>query len=152
MRTPLLASLVALTLLPACGSRLNPFTWFGPRERAEPRVAADSGLPGEVVDRRALVQQVTRAVLEPMPGGLILRATGLPPTQGYWEADLVPRPVGEDGVLVFDFRVYPPLGDEPVSTVVSREVVVATFISDIRLAQISGIVVQGETNSLSPRR
>lgn len=152
MRIPLLAGLAALMLLPACGSRLNPLNWFGPRERAERSVEADAGLPGAPVDRRALVAQVTKAVLEPMAGGLILRATGLPPTQGYWEAELVARPIDEDGVLVFDFRVYPPVTRAEVSTAVSREVVVATFISDIKLAQITGIVVQGESNSLSPRR
>lgn len=148
MRTPLLVSLLALTLLGACGSRLNPFNWFGPREARERTVAEDGGLPESVQDQRLLVERVTRVVLEPMPGGAILRATGLPPTQGYWDAELVARPIDENGVLVFDFRVFPPLTDEPASTQVSREVVVATFVSDIRLGQITGIVVQGETNSV----
>ncbi len=152
MRVTLLASLAALMLLSACGSRLNPVNWFGPREQAERKVAAESGIPAALADQRLPVRQVTRAVLEPMPGGVILRATGLPPTQGYWDAELVARPVDENGILVFDFRVFPPVTDQPASTEVSREVVVATFISDIRLAQVAGIVVQGETNSLSPRR
>ncbi len=151
MRTPLLAALAALMLLSACGSRLNPFNWFGPRQAREETVAADGGLPASVQDTRALVQKVTKVVLEPMPGGVILRATGLPPTQGYWDAELVARPIDEEGVLTFDFRVFAPVTQEPASTVVSREVVVATFISDIKLDQITGIVVQGETNSMSSR-
>jgi hypothetical protein len=152
MRLPLLAGLAAVMLLSACGSRLNPVNWFGPRERTERSVAAESGIPAAQADARLLVAEVTRVALDPMPGGVILRATGLPPTQGYWDAELVPQPVAEDGTLTFDFRVFPPVTREPASTARSREIEVATFISDVRLAQITGIVVQGESNSRAARR
>ncbi len=152
MRTPLLASLAALMLLTSCGSRLNPFNWFGPREARERTVSADGGLPEILRDQRLLVEQVTRVVLEPMPGGVILRATGLPPTQGYWDAELVALPINEDGVLAFEFRIFPPVTEAAVSTQVSREVVVATFVSDIKLAQVTGLVVLGETNQVASGR
>lgn len=148
MKTPLIVALSLVLVLGACQSRLNPFNWFGRSAPVEKVVLTE----GEAVDPRLLVDEVLSLDIESFPGGAIIRAEGRNPTQGYWDAELVARPVDENGVLVFDFRVFPPVTDQPASTVVSREVVVATFVSDIRLAQVASIVVQGETNSLSPRR
>jgi hypothetical protein len=151
MRKSLLASLAALMLVSACGSRLNPFNWFGGREAREQRAARDADDLESQQDQRLLVEQVTRVAVEPMAGGVILRATGLPPTQGYWDAELVALPIDENGVLAFEFRIFPPVTQQPVSTVVSREVVVATVVSDIRLAQVSGLAVVGARNSVAAR-
>ena len=151
MRRPILAMLVLVLALPACGglrdSRLNPFNWFGRAERTQP-VAA---LPAAPVDRRLLVAEVTGLTIDRTPGGAIVRATGLPPTQGFWDAELVARPI-EDGVLVYDFRVFPPVGDTRVSTQRSREIVVATFVSTIRLENVRQITVQGERSARTTRR
>ncbi|HMO07469.1 MAG TPA: hypothetical protein PKD10_07440 [Paracoccaceae bacterium] len=151
MRRPILAMLVLVLALPACGglrdSRLNPFNWFGRAERAQPVPAA----PQAPVDQRLLVAEVTGLTIDRTPGGAIVRATGLPPRQGFWDAELVARPI-EDGVLVFDFRVFPPIEDTSVSTQRSREIVVATFLTDIRLAQVRQITVQGERSARTTRR
>lgn len=151
MRRPILAMLVLVLALPACGglrdSRLNPFNWFGRAERTQP-VAA---LPSAPVDQRLLVAEVTGLTIDRTAGGAIIRATGLPPTQGFWDAELVARPI-EDGVLVFDFRVFPPVGDTRVSTQRSREIVVAAFLTDIRLTDVRQITVQGERSARTTRR
>ena len=137
--------------LAACGgmrdSKLNPFNWFGRSQETE-KVA----LPEAPRDPRALVQQVIGLAVEEVPGGAIVRATGLPPTQGYWQAELVPQPVDETGRLVLEFRVFPPVETMRAGTQPSREVVVALYLSNYKLETIREIVVQGEANARSARR
>lgn len=145
------AALMVLGLLAGCGdgsgSRLNPFNWFG---RSEVVVTAPgSSVP---VDPRPLVASVTGLVVEPYPGGAIVRATGLPPSQGWWEAELVGLPIDENGVQVFEFHVFPPPAPTPSGLPQSREITVAAAISTIRLERVREIVVQGATNSRSSRR
>ncbi len=151
MRLPLTAALIALTVLSACGglrdSRLNPMNWFG---RSQP--AAQVQVAAAPTDPRALVDQVLSMTVESYPGGAIVRATGLPPTQGYWQAELVARPLDENGVLVLDFRVFPPIAAAGVINQQSREITVAYNLSDIKLQGISEIVVQGAGNARSSRR
>lgn len=152
MRKPLLALMVVVLTVSACGrirdSRLNPFNWFG---RSEP-VAVQPGGPELAPDGRRLVAEVTSLVLDRTAGGVIVRAVGLPPTQGFWEAELVARPIDENGALVYDFRVFPPPREGEVSTRQSREIVVAAFLSNQRLERVSQISVQGERNALATRR
>lgn len=151
---PVSRRLVVLGLgltLAGCGglreSRLNPFNWF---RRSEPRETIV--LPGEQTDPRGLVETVLSMDVEPIPGGAIVRARGLTPTQGWWNAELVGRDVDENGVLVYEFRLLPPVGQTDVNTQRSREIDVAIYISDIKLANVREIVVQGATNARSARR
>lgn len=148
-RLPLL--ILCLFTLTACGavsqSRLNPFNWFK-RSQEEPGQVVDASSR----DPRPLVQQVLDMKVEPYPGGAIVRATGLPPSQGWYKADLVALPIDEDGVLVLEFRVTPPPAPTGVVNQQSREIVVGYAISDVRLAKITKIVVQGETNARSSGR
>ena len=152
MRRPLLAALAVTLTLTACAgvreSRLNPFNWFG---RSQP-VAVVAASPGVAADPRPLVAQVTDVTVEPSMGGAILRATGLPPTQGFWQGELVARPLDDSGMQVYDFRLAPPPGSARASSPQSRQVVVATFLTDAKLAAIAGITVQGAANALSSRR
>lgn len=151
MKRTLLAALIVTTLLSDCArfgeSRLNPSNWFG---RAQP--AAPITLYVTPTDARALVAQVTELKVEPYPGGAIVRATGLPPTQGYWSAELVAQPVDAKGRLVYDFRIFPPTTPAAPGTPFSRQITVAANISTIRLAEVTTIVVQGANNALSARR
>jgi hypothetical protein len=137
--------------LAGCGgfrqSRLNPFNWF---RKSEPRETIV--LPGEKTDPRGLVETVLSMVVEPIPGGAVVRARGLTPTQGWWEAELVARDVDENGVLVYEFRLLPPTGRTDVNTQRSREIDVAIYISDVKLENVREIVVQGATNARSARR
>lgn len=137
--------------LAGCGaigkSKLNPFNWF---KKSEPRETIV--LPGEKDDPRPLVDTVLSMAVEPIPGGAIVRARGVTPTQGWWEAELVARDLDEKGVLVYDFRLQPPNGRTDVNTQQSREIDVAIYISDVKLAAVREIVVQGATNARVSRR
>jgi hypothetical protein len=128
-------------------SRLNPFNWF---RKSEPRETIV--LPKEQADARGLVEVVLSMSVEPMPGGAIVRARGQTPTQGYWQAELVPQPLTEDGSQVYEFRIFPPPGKADVNTPQSRQVDVAIFISNVKLENLREIVVQGATNARASRR
>jgi hypothetical protein len=151
MTARLITVLSISILLAGCGgfrdSRLNPFNWFG---RSAPRETVLLTTPAQ--DPRALIETVIGMAVEPMPGGAIIRATGQTPTQGWWEAELVPQPVTEDGVLVLEFRLLPPIERTDVNTPRSREVTAAFFLSNIKLDAVREIVVQGATNARSSRR
>jgi hypothetical protein len=99
-----------------------------------------------------LVEVVLSMSVEPIPGGAIVRARGQAPTQGYWQAELVPQPLTEDGSLVYEFRIFPPPGRADVNTPQSRQVDVAIYISDVKLENLREIVVQGATNARASRR
>ena len=151
-----LASLMLMPLLVAsCGiseTRLNPFNWFGGNEETT------SAEPVQVVERsdpRPLVAEITQLVVERTPGGAIVRVTGLPPTQGWYGADLVNvNPDGEafDGVLSYSLRAQPPETPTRVSTRQSRELTAAVFVSDFTLAGVRVIQVTGAQNSRIARR
>jgi hypothetical protein len=150
---PVTRRLVVISLVAAlagCGavrkSRLNPFNWF---KRSEPR---EKVVLEEGVDDRPLIETVLTMAVEPIPGGAIIRARGVTPTQGWWNAELVPQDVDENGVLVYEFRLVAPADKTAVSTQQSREIDVAIYISDIRLETVREIVVQGATNARVSRR
>ena len=139
-------ALAGIAPLAACGTRLNPFNWFGRGEETE-IVPAEA-----VVDPRPLVPQVTRLVVDPHPSGAIIRATGLPPRQGWYDGALLRVPGTEPGVLGYQLRAYAPHYQTLVSTPASRELVVATFVNSDTLAGVREIRVSGEFNALSARR
>jgi len=152
-RAAILLSLVVA--LAACGSfrdsRLNPFNWFQPSQPYMTTLEPEGGFDS---DRRPLVDQVTELAVEPLPGGAIVRAVGLPPTQGYWDAALVAENFGEpvDGVMTYRFVAWQPPVPSRVSTVQSRELTAGAYLADAKLAQITEIVVLGERQSRSTRR
>lgn len=151
MRVPILAVVMLSLALPGCArlreSRINPLNWFGPAREA---VVTDLYVRPE--DPRALVAQVTLLRIEPYPGGAIVRATGVPPTQGYWEAELVAQARDESGQLVYEFRVFPPRVPAAAGTPMSRQITVAVAISHIALQGVGTVVVQASGNALSVRR
>lgn len=143
---------LAIASLSGCAtvseSRFNPFNWFGQSETSpapEPVVV--------VQDSRPLVPQITALVVERTPGGAIIRATGLPPTQGWYGAALVSATDGpENGVLSYSFRAIPPATVTRTSTQQSREMTAAVFVSDIILRDVRIIRVLGGQNIRSVRR
>ncbi len=154
MKRIVTVTLVVTLAVAGCGrirdSRLNPFNWFGgaksqPREQLS---ALDAGMV-DVNDPRQLVDQVSVMTVNRTPQGAIIQATGLPPTQGFWNAELVAENGGApvDGVLTYRFVVSEPQGARRVSTPQSREVTAAAFITSRKLEEVSRIVVQGLRNS-----
>ncbi len=144
--------LVASIGLTACGrvaeSRYNPFNWFGNSEAEETTTAIVNDS-----DPRRPVPRVTSLRIEPTPTGAIVFATGLPPTQGWYDAALVPQsdePI--NGEMVFVFRAMPPDGTRRVSTVQSRELTVGRALSAQDLAATRVVRVIGATNALTARR
>lgn len=135
--------------LGACGqSKLNPFNWFGHGPQQGTAVAVFT----PPVDPRGLVAQVMALKVEPYPGGAIVRATGVPPTQGFWNASLVELPYDGKGHIVFEFRISRPLTPNPAGTQPSREVTVATNLTDYKLQDINAIEVRSATNAMSAHR
>ena len=151
MKLPILAVLVLATALGGCARlrelRFNPLNWFG-----QGRQAAVVDLYVRPDDARPLVAQVTALKVEPYPGGAIVRATGLPPTQGYWDAELVAQPLDDQGRLVFEFRIFPPPAPASAGAPYSRQVTVAAALSTIALQGVTTIVVQGASNAMSAGR
>lgn len=148
-------ALMLATSLAACGtvrdSRINPFNWFGGAQ-SQPTTVAQVEL---VADGRVPVDQLTRMELKRMPGGAILSATGLPPTQGWWDAELIPQDPGEapvNGVLTYRFVVNKPNRLTRQSTVQSRELTAGRFLSDQTLAGVSRVVVVATQNSMTSSR
>ncbi len=133
------------------GGNLNPLNWFRSDTGEE---TVDTVNFQQPVDQRPLVAEITALVIEPMPGGAIVRATGLPPEQGWHTAELVDETgdESEDGVLTYAFRAVPPVTRTRVSTQQSRELTVARFFSEFDLANVRQIRVVGARNVRVARR
>jgi hypothetical protein len=150
----LIAALILVSFVGACGaarqSRLNPFNWFG-KDRNEEVSVSDTG---QVIDPRGLVTQVVKLKVDRLPGGAIVHAIGLPTTQGHWEAELVPLngEFPDKGVLSYEFRLIPPLAPAVPGTKISREVVVAHFISDQTLVGVRRIQIIAQENRRTVKR
>ncbi|SDZ35592.1 hypothetical protein SAMN05444004_11179 [Jannaschia faecimaris] len=143
-----ITAVLAVTALAGCGigqSRLNPMNWFGSdREERIDQARAEPSRP--------VVQEVVSLKAEPTPGGVIISAVGLPPTQGFWEAELVRIASDDPAVLVLDFNILPPLTPEPVGTQPSREVLAGAFFTTQDLTGVRTIAVQGLSNRRSVSR
>ncbi|WP_299815929.1 hypothetical protein [uncultured Jannaschia sp.] len=125
----------------------------GGTERTSPSPMRILDSPRDAAMREALaagapnVERIVSLSAAPTPSGLIVSAVGLPPTQGYWEAELVDAPRADPATLVLDFKLLAPLEPEPVGTQRSREVLAGRYFSRQDLTGISGIVVRGATDS-----
>lgn len=174
MRKSFTTVLIASLLLTGCGtvrdSRLNPFNWFGrsqpvPVEQTEaetnPLIPRRIGLFGGA--RRQLAEQdlttpiatVTDLKVERVPGGAIIRATGVDGMQGPFNVELVPETEEElpvDGVLSYTLERQRPEGPRPVGPPRTREVVVARKLTDQQLRGVRSIRVQAAQNALAARR
>lgn len=148
MQGRVVGGLAVALLLAACGeSRLNPFNWFGGSTEEDTVAVVEV-----VTDPRPLVAEVTALTIDRTPTGAIVRARGLPPTQGWWAAELVPVETEDPADVVYEFRVVPPPAATPVSTPRSREIVVAAFIPNLQLAQVRRITVRGQNSARTSGR
>lgn len=149
----LLLTLSLILGLSACESRLNPRNWFS-GGKDDGVILEPYGGYGDTEDSRELVSQVTELKVLRNPEGAILQVTGLPPRQGYWSAELVAENDGQpvDGVLSYTFRISEPLGSTPQGSPYSREIIVATAVSEAKLAGVRRIRVIGANNSMTARR
>ena len=171
MRKTIPLLLVASLLLSACAtirdSRVNPFNWFGQSrsERVErpestnPLIPRRGGLFSrdnreEVYNGRPF-EQVTDLTVERVPGGAILRATGLAARQGYYAVQLTPENEAEepvDGVLTYRLEGVRPNKQTTVGTKPTREVIAARRLTDQQLRGVRQIRVEGQLNAQVARR
>lgn len=135
-------------------SSLNPFNWFGGgARRAEQRSSLQpSGGFVNPADPRPLVDQVTRVTAERTTGGLIVTATALPSSQGWYEAELVRVPTEDASEAVYEFHAWPPLRQTRVGPVRSREIVAGDFLTANEAAGIRVIRIIGARNNATMRR
>ena len=165
--------LLAATLsLSACGairdSRVNPFNWFGqsqpasvaPKEQTNPLIPTRAGLFGnaraeEQIYSGTPFDQVSNLTVERIPGGAIIRATGLAARQGSYDVRLTP--VNEDeeaveGVLAYRLERILPDRRTNVGTQPTREVVAARRVTDQTLRGVRVIRVEAARNAVESRR
>jgi len=155
----ILAFMVVLTLTGCAGSgsgggsgSLTPINWFGGGASARPETLAPRGGFPVAVDRRPLIEKITAVAVERTPYGIIVRATGLSPTLGYFDAGLVPVAAPRRGEMAFEFRARPPGRAMPTGTAYARQITAGAFIPGERLHGIRTIRVIGTTNSRTARR
>lgn len=158
--------LVATLGLTACNTRINPANWG----RGNPG-ASTQPAPGEVnplipenprgnvlrsvfnpeeVYLGTPIERVTQVVVEPVPGGAIVRARGVASIQDIYDVRLTPSNIDvvpEDGVLTFRLEgVYPRDatfgGPERL-----RTVNVGFRLTDNQLADTRVIRVEARTNA-----
>ena len=162
MRGPLTLLVIAALTLSACGSRLNPFNWFGQSrsesvertEDANPLIPERSALkqrdkaplPGPLVAR------VTGLSVARVAGGAVIRAEGLAPGAGAFDVALLPRDGAEAGTLVFELRAKLPPGAAGTGAETGRRVVAARSVSNQDLQGIRNIEVVARDNLRRVRR
>lgn len=150
MTNQAILALCMVGALAACGrvaeSRFNPINWFGRS------AASDSTATQASIEAQTLVAQVVTLRAEAVPGGAILRATGLPQRQGYFDGQLVQITSADPGILAFEFQIEEPFGQTQVGPQQSREVLVGMFLTEQTLAGVRQIRVSGAANALTIRR
>lgn len=104
---------------------------------------------------RRLMSVVREARFDRTRDGGIIRATGVAPRQGYYDAVLF-SPTGfkpnEKGTIVLEFRAREPQFVTATSTERSRMITVGLFLSDQKLAAAKRIVVVGGKNQIAISR
>lgn len=174
MRTSIIALLVSTLILSACGairdSRVNPFNWFG-GARSEPVEAGDPQSTNPLIPTRGglfgprpvreeayegkPIERVSSLIVERVPGGAIVRATGVARLQGVYAAQLTPTTEDEtpvDGVLTYRLEALKPDTVQVQGTVATREVTVGRALTAQQLAGVRTIRVEGATNAMVTRR
>lgn len=159
MSKPFLFALAFVTTLSGCGfseSRINPMNWWS-SDKPAATLEPDLGWNKDPDDNRAMIAQISRVDLKKVHGGVVVSAAGLPPTQGWWDAELraVDDGAAVDGVLSYEFVVAQPVAGSPersrVSTEASREVTAATFVSVYKLDGVSQITILGANGNRTVR-
>lgn len=165
MRRITALTIAATLTLSACGGegigRLNPFRWFGGSPRGPETLTPEGGYDLAARDPRQLVGSITSVRWEPLGEGRLLVVTGLAPTKGWWDPELVtetPAPAGRiradaDGVLRLRFVAFPPPPESPDARRVANAevdtITAALTISTAALRGIERVVVQGAGNAVT---
>ena len=160
------AGVLALALT-GCATKVNPLNWFGdgspapvvaPSENTNPLIPGSSGLfksdSDDVVFGGRNLETVNSLVIERVPGGAILRVTGLAAQQGAYAVQLTPANPDEEaveGVLTYRLEGLQGPGASDGAPL-SREVVVARKVTNQTLQGVQTIRVEAQTNAVQARR
>ncbi len=102
------------------------------------------------------VPALQTAAVERGFGGVILRVTGIAPTQGFHDATLIAEDDGTPdaaGVLTVSLFAIPPLAPQAVGPERTRLLMTAVFLTDRELRDIRGFrVVAGQNSVTLPLR
>ncbi len=160
IRATLLGTAFVMTLT-GCAriadSRLNPLNWFGASTQAPVdengvlRPLVPEGRMSASVDGRVMLDTVTALSVDRTPGGAIVRATGVAPTQGYYNAELIQTDVS-NGVLTLAFRAQAPTAFEPAGSTRSRQINAAYIVDTADLSGIRTVRVQAANNARTSAR
>ena len=142
-RALILVTVLGLTLAGCGKTNLNPLKWFKARKGTQVQVYTPP------VDPRGLIDKVVSLQIEPIRSGVLVRATGLPPTQGFWDAELVALPSDGSGQLVFEFRIFPPAVAAAEGSKPSREITAVASVTNFSLDGVTSIEVKGAQNAMS---
>lgn len=136
-------------------ANLNPFNWFGNGGTPDNAERPASLLPAralvQFIDTRPLINQITALVAENTASGVIFRATGLAPSEGYHSADLVAVASVKANELVFEFRARPPENVARIGPTRLRELVAGVHLTHAQLIGIRIVRVVAGRNSRSVR-
>ena len=174
MRSLSIIALTLVTTLSGCSgfrdSGANPFNWFGGRQdpvivREDDAVQNDlipqrSGLFAQRQERPTAddlatpIDQIVGLAVEPVQGGVIVRATGLDRYSTSYNALLRPsnaEEVPQEGVLVYSFNRLVPEGARVGGTEATRQITVGRFVSTQTLRNVRSIRVDAAQNARSVR-
>jgi hypothetical protein len=169
--------LISVLAVSACGtlrdSAVNPSNWFGKSRTSQtpieqpantnPLILGGKQKTGIFAKKRARdaiyqgqpIDQVTNLIIEQVPGGAVIRATGVTAVQGVYAIQLTPAtedntPV--DGVLTYRFEGIRPARPQGTGSTHTRTVVAALALTDQQLQGVNTIRVQAARNVQTSRR
>ena len=173
MIKPVTCAVVVVALVSGCSgfrdSRANPVNWFGggrtgPAPVAQDPSAANPLIPAErpglfgraddlaAIDLSTPITQITELRAERIPGGVIVRASGVDPVQGAYNVFLRRVQDSPSGVLAFSLQRELPSRPQAGGSDFSRTVTAAIRLTDQDLEGIRQIRVEGQQNALTTRR
>lgn len=177
MRILTTSVLISVLAVSACGtirdSAVNPANWFGKGRTSQapieqtastnPLIPGGKQKTGIFAKKRARdaiylgqpIDQVTNLVIERVPGGAVVRATGLTAVQGVYAIQLTQvtkdnTPV--DGVLTYRFEGIRPATPQGTGSKHTRTVVAARALTNQELQGVRTIRVQAARNVQTSRR
>ncbi|ASM72221.1 MULTISPECIES: hypothetical protein [Roseobacteraceae] len=173
MRLTLSALLISSMALGGCAivrdSRVNPFNWFGNSrsEAVAPEASTNPLIPTggvglfqrnraeRVVYKGEPIDTVSDLVIERVPGGAIIRASGVAPVQGLYEVKLTPENEDDeavDGVLSYRLEGRLPEKARAGGSELTRTVTAAHAVTDQQLRGVKTIRVVGARNARTSQR
>lgn len=145
-------SVVIIGLLASCSgsgsvSSLNPF-------RRAPAPEETLVTAARAADGRELIATITELRAEPTRNGIILRALGKTPVQGFYEVVLSETNRGfpdATGTLTFELRGRAPELPLVANTDRSRDIMAGVFLSNVELKSVKALRVVAAQNQITIR-